>query len=137
MAFILEKQKTGSTPYILIDEKKGYMRFKGESFHENVIEFYREVSLWLEKYLKTDFTAFTFDCEFDYFNSSTSKLLFNMLLEMDECASKGKKVVVNWKTTADNDIIIECGEDFQEEMSFLEFNLVVEQNSPNPHPAGQ
>lgn len=125
MAFQLEKQKTGSTPYILIDEERGYMKFEGESFHENVMEFYREVGQWLEAFLKTDFRAFTFDCELKYFNSSTAKLLLNMLMEMDEQATGGKRVTVNWITTGDNDIIIECGEDFQEEMENLEFHLVV------------
>lgn len=126
MAYFLEKQKTGSTPYILIDEEKGYIRFEGESFHENVIEFYREISDWLGRYLETDFQSLTFDCELKYFNSSTAKLLFNMLMEMDEHAGAGKKVVVNWITTHDNEIIIECGEDFKEEMSEMEFNLNVE-----------
>lgn len=126
MAYFLEKEKTGSTPYILIDEEKAYMKFEGESFHENVVEFYRDVSQWLEAFLKTDFDHFVFDCELKYFNSSTAKLLFNMLLEMDECASSGKKITLNWITTADNDIIIECGEDFQEEVAHLEFNMVVE-----------
>lgn len=125
MAFHMEKQKTGSTPYILIDEEKGYMRFEGESFHENVIEFYHEVGQWLENYLNSDFSTFTFDCELKYFNSSTAKLLLNMLMEMDEHAVDGKKVTVNWITTEDNDIIIECGEDFQEEMDHLEFNLLI------------
>lgn len=125
MAFLLEKQKTGSTPYVLVDEEKQYMKFEGESFHENVIGFFSEVNNWLKDYLETDFTSLTFDCELQYFNSSTAKLLLNMLLEMDEYASGEKKVTVNWVTTEDNDIIIECGEDFQEEMSNLEFNLVV------------
>lgn len=125
MAFFLEKVKTGSTPYILIDEEKRYMRFEGESFHENVIEFYREVGNWLESFLKTDFNCFTFDCELKYFNSSTAKLLLNMLMEMDEFSTDGRQVTVNWITTPDNDIIIECGEDFQEEMENLQFNLVI------------
>lgn len=121
----LEKQKTGSTPHIIIDEENAYMKFEGESFHENVIEFYRDVSQWLEHFLDTDFPQFTFDCELSYFNSSTAKLLFNMLLAMDESASDGKKVIVNWITTEDNDIIIECGEDFQEETTNLEFNMLI------------
>lgn len=125
MAFYLEKQKTGSTPYILIDEEKGYMKFEGESFHENVIEFYREVGDWLEAYLGTAFQSFTFDCELKYFNSSTAKLLLNMLLEMDEHASGENHIEVNWITTEDNDIILECGEDFQEEMNHLDFRLVL------------
>lgn len=125
MAYKLEKEKTGSTPYILIDEENSYMRFEGESFHENVIEFYKEVSDWLNQYLKTNFQQFTFDCKLKYFNSSTAKLLLNMLLEMDENVSKANKVIVNWITTEDNDIMIECGEDFGEELEQLEFNLII------------
>lgn len=125
MANRIEKQKTGSTPYVLVDEEKGYMKFEGESFHENVIEFFRDVNEWLEAYLLSDFTALTFDCAMEYFNSSTAKLLFNILINMDEHASAGKKIIVNWITTEDNETIIECGEDFEEEISNLEFNLVL------------
>lgn len=126
MGYILEKEKTGSTPYILIDEEKGYMKFEGESFHENVIEFYHEIGEWVMQFLKTDFKKFTFDCELKYFNSSTAKLLFNMLLKMDEYSSENNKITVNWITSADNDIIIECGEDFEEEMENLTFNIIAD-----------
>lgn len=125
MAFMLEKQKTGSTPYILVDEEEGYMKFEGECYHENVIDFFRDINTWLDDYLKNNFDGLTFDCELQYFNSSTAKLLLNMLLEMDDHAGDGKKVVVNWITTEDNDIIIEYGEDFQEEFSNLEFNMIL------------
>ncbi|MEG2000002.1 MAG: DUF1987 domain-containing protein [Evtepia sp.] len=125
MAYQLEKPKTGSTPYILIDEEKRYMQFEGESFHENVIEFYREVGNWLEAFLQTDFDSFTFDCELKYFNSSTAKFLLNLLMEMDEHAVDEKKITVNWITSEDNEIIIECGEDFQEEMQHLTFHIII------------
>jgi len=125
MAYRLEKGKTTSTPYILIDEEKSYMRFEGRSFHENVAEFYRDVNDWLDTYLVKDFVSFTFDFEMNYFNSSTSKFMHNMLTKMDEYASDEKKVIVNWITTEDNDIIIECGEDFQEDFTNLKFNMII------------
>lgn len=125
MSYFLEKEKTGSTPYILIDEEKGYIRFEGESFHENVADFYKDVDTWLRSYLETDFKTLTFDCELKYFNSSTAKLLLNILMEMDAHTTANRKVVVNWITAEGNDIIIECGEDFQEEMANLEFNLII------------
>lgn len=126
MSYKLEKQKTGSTPYILIDEEKRYMKFEGESFHENVVEFYSEVGSWLKIFLDTDFGVFTFDCELKYFNSSTAKLLLNLLMEMDRHSVDGNKVIVNWITTEDNEIITECGEDFEEEIENLEFNLIIQ-----------
>lgn len=125
MPFKLEREKTGSTPYILIEEQEGYMKLEGVSFHENVIGFFKEISDWLNDFLETDFNSFTFDCALEYFNSSTAKLLLNILFNLDEYASADKKITINWITSSDNDIIIECGEDFQEEMSNLTFNLII------------
>ncbi|MCL2702113.1 MAG: DUF1987 domain-containing protein [Defluviitaleaceae bacterium] len=123
MPYHLERAKTDLTPYVLIDEEKGYMKLEGESYHENVFEFFQEIRSWLSTYLKTDFDSFTFDCELKYFNSSTVKILLGMLLEMDAADNSGN-ITVNWITTRNNMIIIECGEDFEEDLENLTFNLI-------------
>jgi len=125
MPFRLEKEKTTSTPYVLVDEEKNYLRLEGRSFHENVGEFYKEISDWLDGYLAADFSSFTFDCALNYFNSSTTKLLLNILLKMDKYAGGKKEIIVNWITSEDNEIMVECGEDFKEEVENLKFNLVI------------
>jgi len=125
MAYKLEREKSKTTPYILIDEEKGYMRFEGESYLEDIVGFFSEINTWLENYLASDFTELTFDSALEYFNSSTTKQVYNMLRLMDTHA-EGKKVVVNWIVAdEDDEMLIECGEDFQEEMENLEFNLVI------------
>ena len=123
MIFKLERQKTDLTPYVLIDEEKGYMKFEGESYHENVILFFKDISEWLSGYLKKDFASFVFDCELRYFSSSTVKVLLNMLFDMDNSKNSGR-ITVNWITMANNKIIIECGEDFEEDVENLTFNLI-------------
>ena len=123
MAYKLEREKTDMTPYVLIDEESGYMKLEGESYHENVFDFFIEINQWLGKFLKTEHGAFTFDCELKYFNSSTVKLLLNILLSMDKSAG-AENITVNWITTKNNRIIIECGEDFQEDLKNLTFNLI-------------
>lgn len=128
MPFYLEREKTTSTPYILIDEARNYMKMEGKCFHEKVGEFFKEIIDWLETYFQTDFGAFTFDNKINYFNSSTTKLLFNMLLLMDEHSTSENKITVNWITTPKNDIMIECGEDFGEDCENLTFNLIIEDN---------
>jgi molecular chaperone DnaK (HSP70) len=101
------------------------MKVEGRSFQENVVEFYTEINDWLDGYLLTDFGTLTFDCMIEYFNSSTTKLLMNMLIKMDKYASAEKKIIVNWIADRQNDIMIECGEDFKDEMENVEFNLIV------------
>jgi len=125
MAFRLEREKATSTPYVFIDEEKNYMKLEGRCFHENVAGFFKDVNDWLDSYLASDFGTFTFDCAISYFNSSTTKLLLNMLMKMDKYASKEKKIIVNWLTTEDNEIMVECGEDFREDLNNLQFNLII------------
>ena len=124
MAFRLEKEKTNSTPYVLIDEEKSYMKMDGQCFHENVVLLFREINEWLDVYLKTDFGLFTFDSDIEYLNSSTLKLLNILLLKLDKHSSDKNKIIVNWITIEDDEMMIECGEDFQEDMENLEFNLI-------------
>ena len=123
MAYKFEREKTDTTPYVLIDEEKRYMKFEGESYHENVIAFFLEISEWLKGFLKTDFDFFIFDCELKYFSSSSVKVLLNMLLDMDN-SKNSRRITVNWITTKRNKIIIECGEDFQEDLENITFNFV-------------
>jgi len=125
MSYRLERDKTKTTPYILIDEERSLIRFEGESYLEDITSFFNEINEWLEKYLASDFKTLTFDCALEYFNSSTAKLLFNMLRAMDESAASGKKLIVNWIIAKHDEMLIECGEDFKEEMEYLEFNLII------------
>ena len=41
MGMMCEIPRTDSTPLIIINEPKGYMKFEGESYSENVLEFYK------------------------------------------------------------------------------------------------
>jgi len=127
MAFFLEKEKTTSTPYILIDEAKGYMKMGGKSFPEKAGEFFSDVSAWLDAYLATDFGKFVFDFQMEYYNSSTLKVMLDMMLKMDKHSVGSNKIVINWISAEDDDIAIESGEDIKEDMVNLEFNLVIEE----------
>jgi hypothetical protein len=128
MSYFFEKPQTDSTPYVLIDEKNNLLKLAGESYHENVIEVYKEIYEWLNQYLSSDFQTLTFECAMTYYNSSTAKLLFNILMQMDESAADGRKITVNWIVEEENDILMECGEDYKEDMENLTFNIFVKNN---------
>jgi len=125
MSFRLEKAKTTSTPYVLVDETKNQIKLEGRCFHENAVMFFKEIDEWLDGYLTTDFGVFTFENAISYFNSSTTRQLYYMMKKLDKHSTDDNKIVVNWITTMDNEAMIECGEDFKEEMMNLEFNLIV------------
>ena len=119
----MEREKTDLTPYVLIDEEKRYMKFEGESYHENVTSFFKDINDWLGAFLRKDFDSFTFDCCLSYFSSSTVKVLLNILLDMDN-SKNSKNIIVNWITSRKNKIIIECGEDYREDIKNIAFNII-------------
>lgn len=121
----IDIQKTISTPHMIIDEENNYLMLSGESFPENIVNFYEPLMTWIDDYLESDFATFTFDCSLVYFNSSTSKLLMNILNAMNEAAAHGKKVIVNWHSSKENDVIIECGEEFGEDFGDIQFNIII------------
>ena len=127
MAYKLEKEKTKTSPYLLIDEENNYMKLEGKSYLEDVFGFFQDINDWLDKIFENDSAELTFDCEMEYFNSSTTKMIFNSLRKMDNAAEKGAKITVNWIAYEDDEMIIECGEEFAEDLDNLTFNMVTKE----------
>ena len=124
MAFKLEREGTKTSPYLLVDEERKYIKLGGKSYLEDIFGFFKEINEWLDNYFLSGSAELTFDCEMEYFNSSTTKMIFNMLRTMDKAAASGAKVTVNWIADEDDDMIIECGEEFAEDLEHLTFNIV-------------
>lgn len=118
---------TKHTPAINLDPDQNILEFKGECYPENVAELSAPLFSHLDEYLKNlEYNQiFTVNIELNYFNSSSSKMLMNLFDQLeDEVANKGKHIVVNWIYDADNDTAEEFGEEFQEDVDSLIFNLV-------------
>jgi hypothetical protein len=118
-------EKTISTPYINFNYNMRKLIISGESFPENAIKFYEQVINWIKEYLgKTDKEETEVDFEIIYFNSSTSKIFMMIFNLLDEEVEKGKNISINWIASEDNETAIECGEEFKEDLDFVEFNIV-------------
>lgn len=125
---MIKIERTISTPELLFDTEKGQIRMAGESFPENAVNFYKPFMEALAAYLNTDFEKLDVEFELIYFNSSTSKILMNIIESLDKKAEAGKRVVVNWLCSEENDMIIECGEELGEDFSHLEFNVIIDKH---------
>ncbi len=116
---------TKHTPSINFNLNENSLTIKGESYPENTSEFYSPVFAWIRDYLGQleDKTA-TFNFELIYFNSSSSKILLDFFDMLDEEAENNKKIVVNWFYEEDDEDNQEYGEEFQEDMENVTFNLI-------------
>lgn len=119
-------EKTCSTPYINFNWDEKSLIILGESFPENAAKFYDPVINWIKEYLNELAEEETIiEFEMIYFNSSTSKIFMTILSLFDEEVENGKNIKINWIASEDNDISIECGEEFKEDLEFVEFNIIV------------
>lgn len=120
----LDIQATNSSPAIVFTPEQGRLTISGESYPENCVTFYKPLFESVAAYLETQAgRPLTLDMEIIYFNSTSSKAFMNLFDLLDEAAEKGHDITVNWRYHEDNDIAMECGEEFQEDVSALTFNL--------------
>ena len=119
--FIIQASK--STPEIKLDTS-GTISLIGKSYPENTFEFYKPVMQWLEDYFDQGLSNKSIvNMEIIYFNSSSSKLFFD-LFDLLEEASENHAVEVNWIYDTENESALEAGEDFIEDFESLKINLV-------------
>ena len=119
-------EKTVSTPSINFDYNMKKLRISGESFPENAAKFYEPVMKWIKEYLNQIGEEETkVEFEIIYVNSSTSKIFMTIFSLFDEEVERGKNMTVDWIASEDNDIAIECGEEFKEDLECIPFNIVI------------
>lgn len=116
---------TKYTPLIDFDPQSRNLVIQGESYPENTAEFYAPIISWIKDNLSLLASEpTTVNMEIIYFNSSSSKVLMDIFELFEDQAKAGKRIKVNWIFDADNESAQEYGEEFQEDLEHLEFNLV-------------
>ena len=102
------------TPTISFDSGSGILEIKGKSIPENSLEFYKPVFDWLDKYASSPAQNTEFRVQLEYFNTSSSKCLLDLFRKLESTANAGKsKVKVSWFYEADDEDMMEAGDDYQ------------------------
>lgn len=109
-ALIIEKTKT--TPGVTLDSSKGIFKIEGKSLPENAIEFYQPVMKWLQEYLLSPNPETVLTFEMQYFNTASSKLIYEIICLLKEPKKNGFDVKVNWCYSEDDDDTLESGKDY-------------------------
>ncbi len=89
-------KSTEQTPYITLDPENGIFEIRGVSRPEDVNKNYVPVVEWFKRYRNNPNETTSFDFRFDYFNTATAKLLYDVLALLEEVQNDGKSVTINW-----------------------------------------
>ncbi len=102
------------TPSISFAGANGLLEIKGKSIPENSLEFYRPVFEWLDSYSQSPAPSTKFKVALEYFNTSSSKCLLDILRRLETLNGSGKSnVQVEWYYDSDDEDMLEAGEDYK------------------------
>ena len=107
------RESSAKTPAINFDTKSGVLLLKGRSIPENSIEFYKPLNDWLDLYGEKPLDETTIDMKLEYFNTSSSKCILDLLKSLEKINQAGSKVSVNWYFELEDEDMEEAGEDYQ------------------------
>lgn len=114
---------TVTSPEINFRFDECVLSLRGESYPENAAAFYAPIIERLNAWLgETTAETITVDVSLTYFNSSSTKMLFSVFDALDRAASSGKQVLVNWYRDAEDETIMEFGEELQIDFTAIKFN---------------
>ncbi|MBS4018885.1 MAG: DUF1987 domain-containing protein [Dechloromonas sp.] len=113
---------TPSSPEVNFDFAKHHLSIRGESYPENAAAFYGEIIKRLREYLgNCSQTRITVDISLAYFNSSSTKMLFNIFEAFNSAATAGNEIVLNWYHDEEDDTILEFGQELHIDFPLITF----------------
>ncbi len=109
---LLSLEGSNITPDINFDAETGKLYLKGRSIPENALEFYQPVFEWLDEYLQSPNSKTVVYVQFDYFNTSSSKCILDVLKRVDKVDDAGYDVLIKWYYDENDEDMMEAGEDY-------------------------
>lgn len=104
---------TAKTPEIKFNPKIGRLEISGRSIPEHAIEFYRPLMESLRDYMLAPLPYTEVEINMEYFNTSSSKCLLDILNILRDIKKKGGGVSIIWCYEEDDYAIKESGEDME------------------------
>jgi hypothetical protein len=105
---------TAKTPTVLFDAESGLLEIKGRSIPENSTEFFRPLMEALKSNQNSLGKAINVNFQLEYFNTSSSKCILDLLKLLATIKKAGVEVLVNWYYEEDDEDMLESGENYQE-----------------------
>ena len=111
---VYKKPATKKTPKIIFDHEKGYFEISGIAMPEDTVLFFNPLIKKLREYLEGTEVPIKFFFDIYYFNSLSSKKLYDIFNVIDEYFEKGKEILVTWNYEEDDECMEDAGFLFKE-----------------------
>ena len=116
-------KQTRINPEIYLDREKEIFKISGASIPENASEYFRPILDWIDEYSKNPLDKTEFIFNLNYFNTSTSKKLIDILMKLKTIYDSGKEVLIKWYHEEKDEDMKESGVGYKE-ISEIPFEFV-------------
>ena len=114
---------TSKTLKVVLDKNTGEFIFTGRSLPEDAKEFFQPVLSWIKDYFKDPNVTTSVVFDIRYYNSSTSKMILDMLHIFKAEIEKGNNIIISWEYDKDDEEMNQAGSDFADVVVFNRFCL--------------
>ena len=105
---------TVKTPEIILDKNQGKIELQGRSIPEDAKQLYHPIINWVSEYIKKPQKITRIVFKLEYFNTASSKMLFELIGYAKKLKENGNAFRIEWHYLEDDDDILDSGETFQE-----------------------
>ena len=115
---LLERMQSETSPGIIMDPIKGFIKLSGRAIPNDAESTFRPVLDWMKEYIQNPQESTVFECEMDYFNSSSQKYMADIFKMSNQLFKKGKQIEIVWKYSKEDEDMKLIGEQFQNLINF-------------------
>jgi len=118
-----EIEATVKTPRVFLDASAGKILLAGISIPEDPYEFYSPVENEIDSYLKNPAESTNLEFQLEYFNTSSTLIIRNLIRKLSNYADE-TKLKVQWFYEAYDEDMKEAGDEFKKLFENLDFDVV-------------
>ncbi|MFP4683665.1 MAG: DUF1987 domain-containing protein [Ectothiorhodospira sp.] len=116
---------TADTPEVDFNFEACHLSLRGESYPESAVHFYHDILQRTHTFLQgLKDTQVRVTIELKYFNSSSTKMLFNLMESLNLALTAGNHVLLEWVHDVEDDTILEFGQELAEDFPDIEFRII-------------
>ncbi len=118
--------ETSKTPSVRFDYTRGHLEVTGyRSMPETTDSFYLPLLNWIDQYIQSPSSNRTiFSIKLEYFNTSTQKCLVEIIKRLDQLASQGHKVLIQWYYEEDDEDMYASASDMEALVRYIEIEKI-------------
>jgi hypothetical protein len=120
-------EATADTPMVYFDKYTDRFEIKGVSLPANIFEFYHPLIDWINDYCKNPNKETLLELKFDYLNSSSTKMILNLISSFEGIIRNGGKAAVIWHYDSGDTEMKDMGDEFASNCN-IPFRIINDQD---------